>query len=300
MIIPLALLLLSGLVVVAVPRVFAAVHRPATAVAGPAVPWRPTAVVVRRSTRASLLSLGWVEGRRMLTHPIALTGFLLMLVVTGFVRPGGRHEAFVQLTGGGPAGMYLPTLVFFAANLTATRTRRSRATELLGAAPTDQERRTAALCVGALVPATAALAYVLLSLAVYRAGDVYVAHSPAVAELMLLPLSVLGAGTLGVMVARWAPWRGVPIVVFVGLVALTLYAHQEHSGWYGSYLDLIEWESLERLPGSAAWHAAYLLGLDTMAAVGAVLRDTSRRREVLAVGAVVTLATIGAGWAQLP
>lgn len=299
MIVPLALLLVSGLVIVAVPRVLALVQRPATAVAGPVVPWRPTAVVVDRSTRASLLALGWAEGRRMLVHPLPLAGYALMGVFTFVVRPSGKAEVFLQLTGDGPAGMYLPTLAFFAANLAATRTRRTRATELLGAVPTDPERRTAALCVGALFPAAAAAVYVLVSYGWFRLTDAHIAPTPTAVELTLLPLSVLGGGTLGVMVARWAPWRGVPIVVFTGLVALTIWANQ-HSAWYGSYVSLIDWESLERIPGSVAWHAAYLLGLDAMAAVGAVLRVTSRRRAVLAVGAVVTLATIGAGWAQLP
>ena len=38
-------------------------------------------------------------------------------------------------------------------------------------------------------------------------------QSPA--ELAVIPLCVLGGGLLGVAAARWLPWRGAPLIVFV-------------------------------------------------------------------------------------
>ena len=127
--------------------------------------------------------------------------------------------------------------------------------------------------------------------------------APSLLELVTVPLSVLGAGLLGVMVARWLPWpgrrgrRG-------GLVA----AHMtlpERWTLLGSYVEFArygdaptEWAGV--IDGSRTWHVVYLLALCAMAATGALLADARHQQPVLALGGALTALALFAGWAQLP
>ena len=52
--------------------------------------------------------------------------------------------------------------------------------------------------------------------------------------------------------------------------------------------------------GSHGWHAVYLLGLCGLAALAALLRHPAHRRVLLVLGALVGIATLAAGLAQLP
>lgn len=273
------------------------------AVAAPQA-WRATEVVVRRSARSSVMGLARAEARWLLRHPLSLVGLGFSVFALFVVRTAGAGSAFADLTGGGAPGVYVPPLVFFAANLAATRSRRAGVDETHAASPVGRTPRTAAQCAAGLAPAAAVLVLVVSANIVRGLESGTRTIVPTAAELLLLPLSVLGATTLGVMVARWLPWRGAAMVVFVALVAVSIALSGGASVWWGSMVELVEWRNHElteiRIAGSASWHAAYLLGLSTMATIGALLRDTSRRLQLLGIGAVVTLLTAGAGWAQLP
>ncbi|HVE62416.1 MAG TPA: hypothetical protein VNB94_01250 [Mycobacteriales bacterium] len=265
---------------------------------------RSSTVVPGRSSWPVIVRLAWAEARWLLRHPLTLAGLCFVGFALFVNSNASGGSAFTDLTGGGAPGLWLPPVVFFAANLGATRSRRDGVDELHGAAPVARAARTAALCGAGLPLATAALGLVV-AVSTYR-GLVGQPRSivPTPAELLLLPLSVLGAVTLGVMVARWLPWRAAPVGVFIALVAVSIALSDGASSWWGSYVELVEWKDHEltdiRMAGSAAWHAAYLLGLSTMAVIGALLRDLSHRRSLWCLGAVVTLLTAGAGWAQLP
>ncbi len=250
------------------------------------------------------MSLAWVEGRRLLWHPIALVGFGLSVIALTVARSADPGQSFVDLTGGGSPGLWLPPAVFFAANLCASRSRRSGTDEMYAAAPMGRDARTAAQCAAGLFPATAALVLVVFAAVYLTLTGVGVTPEPTPAELLLLPLSVAGAAALGVMVARWLPWRGAVMVVFVALVAISVGVNSGVSPWWLSYVYLADFHdeklTIFRVAGSSLWHAVYLVGLVTMAVIGALLRDSSHRARLLCVGAAVTLLTASAGWAQLP
>ncbi len=118
------------------------------------------------------------------------------------------------------------------------------------------------------------------------------------------PLSVLGGGLLGVMVARWAPWPGAAALVMVALVTVHI-SLPERLRLLGAYVEFARWGEPSWawagvIDGSRGWHAIYLLALCGMAATGALLVDARRRMPVLLLGAVLTGCAVVAGWAQLP
>ena len=248
-----------------------------------------------------LLALGDTEFRRLVTHPVFIGGLVLMTVVATIERETGPRAAYSVVTSG--ATFFLGPFVFFAANLLASRERRDDAEEWLSSLPVPRHGRTAAALFATLAPAVITA---LLTVLVYGAFAYtgLLARNPHPLELATPPLAILGAGALGVMVARWAPWPGAAALVMVALVAVHV-SFPERLALLGAYVEFAAWgEAFEDwagvIDGSRVWHAVYLLALCAMAATGALLVDARRKALVLAVGAAFTALAGLAGWAQLP
>jgi hypothetical protein len=117
-------------------------------------------------------------------------------------------------------------------------------------------------------------------------------------------LALLGAGVLGVAVARLLPWPGLPLLVAVALVAANLWV-ADHWPYLGPYTEFVRWPSNDadlpaREPGSAGWHLLYLVALVALAAAGALLPVARRRWAPFLAGAAAGTAVLLAGWLQLP
>ena len=247
--------------------------------------------------------LGLQEGRRIALHPVALTGLSLNVVTYVAITDNGPRDAF-ELLSTGPT-WFFGVFTYFAAHLVASRDRRAHSGELLAPSPSPEAVRTAALCLGALVPALVCTAFVVVGHLLNLARDLYVV-TPSVWHLAQAPLSVLGGALLGIMVARLSAVPGVALLVMVAMVAWNVWVSNRPDDLapLGTYVSWAawgpgtDWAGLQ--PGSPAWHDVYLAALCAMAATGAFLRDATRKLPVLALGSVLTALAVAAGAAALP
>ena len=279
---------------------------PATALAPPAR-WSPTRVARSTSPSRTTLVLALTETRRLLLSPLFLAGLLFVgigLFQSRTEDPGGAYNS---LTNSGITAFVFGPIALFAANACANRSRRDHTDEVYGAASLSARRRTLALCLAGIPAALIVVVLQYSALLLYR----HVWHAdlvriPRFWEMLATPLEVLGAVCLGVMIARWLPWRGGVLAGFMVVVFATgTMVGDFELDWLSPFVEFQVYFDDENTPaaflaGSASWHALYLLALAAMATVGAMLRASGRRMELLTVGAVVTLAAIGAGWAQFP
>jgi hypothetical protein len=273
----------------------------------------PVAVTPTRPARVVAL-LGWREGRRMLTRPVYLfiVGGLFLTVGVSAVQPGataiGGRADVQQLLGILLTYGALATL--FAASLVATSARRTGAEAQFDAAPLDPQLRTLATGLGVLLGPAAVASLLTLALAYVERGigsPLPVMYSGW--GYVQLPLTWLGAGVLGVALARWLPWPGVPLAAFVGLIAWTVWsAGLIYRGRSGGFLMPYVITSRDVLglgtsssDGHLGWHAVYLLGLSLLALAAALMRYRPlRERAVLGFGVLAALLTASAAWLQLP
>lgn len=179
-----------------------------------------------------------------------------------------------------------------------------------GAAPLDPQLRTLATGLGVLLGPTSVASALTLGVA-YAENGPGPPLEPSFSdwEYLHLPLTWLGAGLLGLAVARWLPWPGVPLAVFVGLVAWTMWsAHLMFNGRWGGFLMpyVIASQDVVGLgtsspDGHPGWHAVYLLGLCLLALAAALLRHRPlRERAMLGFGVLAAVLTASAAWLQLP
>lgn len=259
-------------------------------------------VATRTPAGVAVGTLARREAWRIVRHPV----YLLLLVYFGLIggvelSPGlpSRETAqdFLEIVG----LLWLGPATFFAANLVASSARRGHAESQLAAAPTSAQTRTLAVCLAVLGPTAAAAGFAAVLWLVDHAGPTLDgALGPA--ELASLPMCTLGAGLLGVAVARWLPWRGVALLVILVLVAwVVAVGNRDGLRWTQPWTVSPKFfDNVGLGAGSAAWHAVYLLGLGLLAAVAALLRYPSHRRPLLALGAALWIGTLAACWAQLP
>lgn len=258
---------------------------------------------VRRRTTPVPVELGRAQAARLARHPLVLVA----LAWTGVGTVGSGDY--------GPRTMYtlvtdVPTFLvgpflFFAANLLASRERRHGIEEWLDSMPATSADRTLAAQLAVMGPLALVTALVLAALTVSLSTDRFVSTPPALEILSgLLPL--LGAGLLGVMVARWLPWPGTAALVMVALVALHIWLNDRHE-LFGAFVEWAAWSASGNsgtwagvIEGSRGWHVVYVLALCAMAATGAHLMHAWRKLPVLALGGAFTAAAVVAGWAQLP
>jgi hypothetical protein len=244
--------------------------------------------------------LARLDAVRMLRHPAMLVGvgwFVLGVGIdTGDVSPYDRYTtatATLVFLMGIPA--------FVAVNMVATSGRRSGVDEWAGALPVPALHRTVGMLVAACTPGLLA---VVLSVG-------YLALTPGETLLPVLwqhvaaqGAALLGAGLLGVAVARLLPWPGAPLLVAVALVVSNVWV-AGHWSYLGAYTEFLDYTSSPsdvpaRIPGSAPWHLTYLLALSALAAAGALLPVARRRYLPFLAGAAAGTLVLLAGWLQLP
>ncbi len=254
------------------------------------------------ATPVAVLRLARTEAWRIVRHPVHLGSVVAFVSVTGI----GSGVAFEP--GRGPLvreglefffTLYYGLIVLGAANLVASSARRGGADPQLDAAPLSGQARTAALCLAVLGPVLIATvaAVVIHALPHDGFGAENAALTPA--ELLAIPLCVLGAGLLGVAVSRWLPWPGAPLAVAVALVAWVIGGGGQGS-WWAPWLTSYSFIEDDALLGSQAWHAVYLAGLSSLATIAALLRHRPHRGALLVAAAGVAAATLAAGIVQLP
>jgi hypothetical protein len=269
--------------------------------AGATLAWTPSVAVRVPRRWPAIRDLSRAEARSLFRHPLAYGGAAIALLTTGLGGTTDGVRAYFELTGAGASGLYLPTLLFLAAHLTATRARRAGTEEVFDTAATSNVDRTLASCLAGVRVAVAVLGGVLLAALYYRIAGADLPTWPGPFELLILPLSVLGAVTLGTMVGRWLPWRGVGppfLVLLIAVTGLLVGDMGPRAPLFASYTELVSWEETGHVTiplHLSAAHAMYLLGLDAMAVVGAVLRDSRTRVWwVLGFVAVAFTAAMGA------
>lgn len=179
-----------------------------------------------------------------------------------------------------------------------TRPRRDRTDELLRTTPASARARTAAHLLAVSAPTLFAVAAVVFSVWRHSAGPTIGPWS--LTELAVGPLLVAGAGCLGVLLGCVWSQRFTPYLACVAIAAVELGINTPRlagSGlrWLAFWVEGSLWWAL---PRQSAAHVVYLVGLITMAAVGALLRHRFTRRLVAAGVAAVTVTT-GAGAAQM-
>jgi hypothetical protein len=249
--------------------------------------------------------LGWAEARRLVVHPAYLVGALVVVPVMGLRAlnsaslPSAR-QVFVFAVGAQLIWYGLVSL--FAAGLVTSLARRSSAEDVLEASPSGAATRTAGCCLAVLLGPAAVSALLTVGAWLLERTQEEPFGLFTVAELAQVPFVVLGGGLLGVVAARWLPWRGGLLVAFMATVIAT--------GWMlgrGRYGWLAPWSTARTLlddadfaGGSTGLHTTYLALLCAVAAVLACLPDVRHRGRFAAIGAVIVAAAAVAGWAQLP
>ncbi|GIE81973.1 hypothetical protein Aph02nite_79230 [Actinoplanes philippinensis] len=284
------------------------------ATAGRARAWTPAA---RR--------LGVVEARRMLRHPaypIVMLYAVMFAVTVRANNEGGPTANFAYSVVSVSVLLIYAPLTFVAANRVAATTYRSQVRDVLDATPVDDRQRTVGAVVGLLLgPVVVGLGGALVLLMIGEsasplapANDRVYQRTPL--EYLQVPAIVLGAGLLGIAVARWLPWPGMLPLTAIALWLGTIVMYDQHfivyetttyevvpartwfALWPVWFVDM--GGMLPRQPlAQEMWHLAYLLGLGVLAGIAALLRTDGPRRAlyVTAGGAVVVTAV--AAWLQL-
>ncbi len=279
-----------------------------TALAGRAVTTIPGA--------SGLLPLARREAWRLVTSPaiLVMAVYFLLLGGVGAVDDWralmdrsvwAEFIAYVCL-------LLLGPVTYISAHLVASSARRSGAGPQLDAAPMDPRRRDLALCLGVLIgPGGVALGLALLGAWLASGVGFTSTDGPTIVEwsatdVAQIPVLILGAGILGVVVARWLRFPGSLLVGFVGMCALTLWMMSPPwpatQPWF-SWFAIIPWfaDVPARIPTpSMAWHAVYLLAWSWVGVCAVALRHPEGRRPWLAALGVGVILVAGAGVAQLP
>jgi hypothetical protein len=218
-------------------------------------------------------SIGRVEGRRLIAHPIFLAGVTFALLGSAsFVRATltrsditWDEDAWTVSVG----FMLLGVLTMVAANHAALRDRREHTREQHSTLPVGLPTRTGGLLAALLWPTVVAVTL----LAVVQQVHITEVESVHLLE-GICAISLLGA--LGVAMAAWLPN---PFVAPVVAWAIFLIAPGEVPQRWHSLTLLVGMQTTEL----ALWHLAYLAGLAALFGVVAVAK-TGRSRPLLVAG----------------
>jgi len=124
-------------------------------------------------------------------------------------------------------------------------------------------------------------------------------------ELAQGPIMLLGAGLLGVLLARLLPgWAAaalgaVAAVAWVGVLSGTF----DRTTMLAPVIEWVQYREDNRVvlePGSFGWHNAYLLGLCGLGVVALMLTVPGRRRGLVVAGTLLVVGTAVAGALALP
>lgn len=267
-------------------------------------------------------SLGRTEAVRILRSPaiLLLVGYLVVMVGFETVTAGSGSRGFFSRAAMAEVLatfciLTLGPITFVATHLIASSARRSGSDRLLVATPVDYRRRDLALCLGVLAgPALFGLAVALVAAVVAGGGRLV----PGIdwtwtigpwrwTDVLQVPAIVLGAGILGIVVARWARFPGSLVVGFVALILGTGWLHSSPGAlavrpWFAPYIAIRWWsdEAVWVLFGSPVWHTAYLFALSGLGVCAVALRHRERRGPWLVAGAVAVALVVTTGLLQLP
>ncbi len=263
-------------------------------------------------TVATLRQLALVDAKRFARHPLFIFG-----VVANFalIYAAARDRVPDPLAIAISPAFFLGIFGLVVAHRLTTSLRRTH--ELVDSLPSSQRRRTAALCLACGVPFLAGIAsavVLIVSVESYPPekqpealmawfGD-YPAADVIASVLTVGSIAALGGPLLGVLIARWAPFRGSALLAVVGLFFLC----EAATHWSAPWNVLFPWSALADehvtdgvvrsstfYPGiSEVWYLVYTLLMCGLAAVGAMLRDPVDRRPLLWAGGVLAVAAVGA------
>lgn len=270
-----------------------------------------------------VMMLAVIEAKRMLCSPAipAAAGYVLLVGLVDLLRGSRTSQGTtiglrqMALDGSVAFGLLLlGPFTVIAANLVATSSRRRHAAEQLSAAQVSQRGRDMALCLGILGgPAMLALALSLaaawLTSGLSTPYSVY-PDTMTWTDVAQGPAMVLGGGLLGIVLARWAPVPGAPLVGFAALIALTFWLVAGGYGsvrvWFAPFL-ISDWRSGGSAHpdgwmavGSQAWHTAYLYSLSALGVCAIGVRHAERRGRWLGMSAIALGVVVATGWLQLP
>jgi hypothetical protein len=267
----------------------------------------------------SVRQLGAFEARRMLRHPAYPIGMIYVAVfavaaLTDDIESVPNYLYLVVFLG--LLLIYAPVTIIVA-NRVAAATYRRRNREALDGTPLDHRQRTVAMIVGLLrgpVLVASAGAAVVWIIGEFSTATTVVPNNAVfqrtLLEYLQIPALVLGAGLLGIAIARWLPWPGVlpvaVLIVWLGTIALYQYSGPENvvptRTWFALWPAWVASESgmLPRQPlGQEMAHLAYLLGLGCVAGVAALVRTDGPRRVLWIVAGGALVVTVLGAWLQL-
>jgi hypothetical protein len=265
----------------------------------------------RRLAFPTPVALGMREGRRILTSPVYLAVALLILLTSGVeTLDGNLLEAATSAESWYSTItlivlLYAGLLTYAAAHLVTSSARRTGAERMLEASPVGVRSRSGGQCLGVVLGPGIVTAALAVLLAVLGVDLVIVLDDGAlsVAELAQMPLVVVGGGLFGVLTATWLRFPGSLPAGLVALVMGSAWLSSEGSTtrpWFAPYTSAESWlDSPWTRTGSHAWHAGYLAGLCALAVCGVMLREREGRLRWGVVSALVVVATVLAGAAQL-
>lgn len=248
-----------------------------------------------------------IEAKRLVRHPIFITGVLLAFGVLALMlilddAPDLGDVLSIPVI---PAFFIGLTSLIATARLTRST---EQALEAVGTAPGTEARRTTALALACLVPALAGLAFVLtLVVAAAVVGvhpnEWWFATMPDWQVWSILialgPVACLGGGLLGVLTGRWLRFPGAAAVVVVVVVAICVLgqfpvetANSQLRLWtpWASFQSGSSGDGTALLyAGNPLAYLGYVLCLCATAALVAIWHDRSVRTPRLrtAIGAVV-------------
>jgi len=243
------------------------------------------------------------EARRLARHPV-LWPVPAVVVVTSALDAAtdGRTAGYWYGTIFVAVAFFTPMFVLFAANLVASGARRSRAEEMLAVTPATDARRTWAMSLGIALPLAGLGAAAVGAMALVDSiNNIPPEDLLTAGELAQLPFILAGAGLLGVLAARWLPFAGGVLIVFVvaTLGGVVLFGRFDAGIWWFWWSTSTPFEGVPPVPGDPWLHAAYLFGLCACAAVAAVYRDRTQWPRLALIGGPVLAATLVLGWLQL-
>jgi hypothetical protein len=269
------------------------------------------------STATSVRALARYETWRLARHPLFVVVVLLSvaIVVTSPIDPN-YGDADYRVTAEGPnTSLDWPVAISFLIGLggliamNRLASSADRAGEVLDASPVPEWRRTVALCLACLLPASIGLvltAYMawfwLVDPPIHARGWSEFSDAELMAVLAPGVLACLGGPLLGVLVARWWRW---PTAAAVTCVLLVLWCAASITRGTTSLLTALglsaPWNTPLESFGDEAWReggnlylrVVYLATMCGLAAAGAIAHGTEgrlRRRLALVVGILAALA----------
>lgn len=275
----------------------------------------------RLRLQSPMIALGRAEAERVVTSPaiVLLVAFVLVMVGIETVNPGSATPGFRSRAAMAEVLatfciLLLGPMTFVATHLAATSARRSGSDRLLVAVPVDQRRRDLALCLGVLAgPVALALVLALAAAAMAGGGTVvpgldwtWTVGPWQWTDVLQVPAIVLGAGILGIVVARWVALPGSLLVGFVALIAGTQGLHSDPGAlavqpWLAPYVAIGWWNDAAWVRfGSPVWHTAYLFALSGLGVCAVALRQPGQRGRWLLASVVAVALVVVTGLLQLP